>query len=53
MKYSYPTLSEVGDRSALISDLNQIVVLKKICYTVYFWFFEKVVLSKFVLKSTH
>ena len=30
MKYSYPTLSEVGDSSALILDLNQIVFLKKI-----------------------
>ena len=29
MKYSYPTLSEVGDSSALILDLNQIVFLKK------------------------
>ena len=48
MKYSYPTLSEVGDSSALILDLNQIVFLKKIV-TPGSWFLEKVVLSKFVL----
>ena len=51
MKYSYPTLSEVGDSSAL--DLNQIVFLKNLVHRVlvqrYFWCLEKVVLSKFVL----
>ena len=54
MKYSYPTLSEVGDRSALILELNQIVFIKifllhRVLAYRYFWFLEKIMLSKFVL----